>query len=124
MTQNNFSPLNDPMIKEFSWVVTMVPGHVQHCHLAVTCPVTVATAKTIVIAGHLHIRLHKINFQVFVIKQVMKTTQIGYCGSFRCKFERHETYLPTLPQGWPRYELSYRGNLRKPVEFEIELTEK
>ena len=52
-TQNNFSPLNDHKIKEFSWAVTMVTCHAQHCHLAVTCPVTVVTVKTIEIAGYL-----------------------------------------------------------------------
>ena len=52
-TQNNFGLLNDHIITEFSWAVTMVTGHAQHCHLAVTCPVTVANVKVIVIAAYL-----------------------------------------------------------------------
>ena len=50
-TKNKFGPLNDHMIKECSWVATIVIGHSHHCHLAVTCPVTVPTVKTIVIGG-------------------------------------------------------------------------
>ena len=30
-TQNHFGPLNYNMIKGFSWAVTMVTGHAQHC---------------------------------------------------------------------------------------------
>ena len=49
-TKHNFGPLNDHMIKRFSWVVTMVTDHAQHFYLEVTSPVTVATTKRIVIA--------------------------------------------------------------------------
>ena len=49
--QNNFGPLNNHIITEFTWVVTVVTG--QPWHFAVTCNVTVAIAKTIVIAGYL-----------------------------------------------------------------------
>ena len=38
-------------------------------------------------------------------------------------FVRHVTYLPISPQGRPRFELSYRGNLQQPVEFKIVRTE-
>ena len=31
--------------------------------------------------------------------------------SFWTKFRGHVTYLPILPQGKQRFELSYRGNL-------------
>ena len=41
------------MIAEFSWVITMVTGNAQHCHRTVTFPDTLATVKTIVIAGYL-----------------------------------------------------------------------
>ena len=34
----------------------------------------------------------------------------------------HATYLPTSSQGRPRYELSYRGNLRQPFEYKTVLT--
>ena len=47
-TQNNFDPSYNHMITE--WVVTMIADHVQHWHLAVTCPITLATVKTTVIA--------------------------------------------------------------------------
>ena len=50
-TQNNFNPLNNHTIKEISWAVTMVTGHAQHCHIAVTCPIRVATVNTIAVAG-------------------------------------------------------------------------
>ena len=42
-------------------------GHAQHCHLVVTCPVTVVTVKTIVIAGYLYYRITKNQFQGFGI---------------------------------------------------------
>ena len=50
--------------------------------------------------------------------------QITYYGSFRMQFVCHVTYLPISPQGRPRYELSYSGNLQQPVESKIGLTEK
>ena len=43
----------DHMITDFSWVVTMVTSDNQHCHLVVTCPVTVPPVKAIVIVGYL-----------------------------------------------------------------------
>ena len=45
-TQNNFDPLNDHIIAEFSWIVTVAPA--VHWHFAVTSNVTVAIIKTIV----------------------------------------------------------------------------
>ena len=36
----------------------------------------------------------------------------------------HVTYLPISPQGRPRFELSYHGNLKQPVEFKMVRTEK
>ena len=64
-------------------------------------------------------------FRAVQYKRVPTTTQVAYCGPFRMQFFLyHMTYLPTSPQGRPRYDLSYLGNLRKPVEFEIELIEK
>ena len=66
-TQNNLALSNDHTIKEFSWVISMATGHAQYCHLTISCPVTVSTVKTIVIAGHLPYQITQINFQGFVI---------------------------------------------------------
>ena len=51
-TQNNFGPLNDHIITELFWVVTMAPP-AKHWHLTVNCNVTVAIVKTIVIVAYL-----------------------------------------------------------------------
>ena len=63
LTQTKFAPLNDHMIAEFPWVVTMVTGCAQHWHLAVTCNVTVAIVKTIVIAAYLPYQITQINLR-------------------------------------------------------------
>ena len=39
-------------------------------------------------------------------------------------FVCHVTYLPISPQGRPRFEFSYRGNLQQPVESKIVRTKK
>ena len=79
-TQNNFSSLNDHLIKAFSWVIIMVTTHAQHCHHVVTCPVTVAAVKTLVITGCLPYQITQILFSYY--KRVAKTTQTANCGSF------------------------------------------
>ena len=48
-------------------------------------------------------------------------TQVAYFGR---NFVFHLTYLPISPQGRPRFELSYRGNLQQSVEFKTVRTEK
>ena len=65
--QNKLSPLNNHMIKELSWVVTIVACHAQHCLLAVTCLVTLDPIKTMVIAGYLPCQVKQNQFQGFVI---------------------------------------------------------
>ena len=47
-TLSNFSALNDHIITEIAWVVTMAPA-VSSGGILLTCNVTVATVKTIVI---------------------------------------------------------------------------
>ena len=52
-------------------------------------------------------------------------TQIAYrLARFGHSLVCHVTYLPISPQGRPRFEHSYRGNLQQPVEFKITRTEK
>ena len=67
-TQNNVGPLHDHINKEFSLLIAMVTGHAQHCHLAMTYPVIVATIKLIVrIAGYLPYQITESQFQSFAI---------------------------------------------------------
>ena len=96
----------------------------QHGHLAVTCNVTVANVKTIVIVMYLaYMRSHKINPKVLWYKGIVKMTQIAYFGSFWVQF-RVSRDVPISLQGKPRFELSYRSNLQQPVEFKIVSTGK
>ena len=123
--QYNFGPLNDHMITEFSWVVTMVTGHAQHCHLLVTCPVTVTTANTVVIVCYLTYQITQNWFLgLCIIDESWKRHNSHTRARFGCNCVCHVIYLPISPQERPRYELSYRCNLQQPVEFEIVLTEK
>ena len=48
--QDSSGHLNNNKITEFPWVVTILTGHAQHCHFAVTCPVMVGDVKTIAYA--------------------------------------------------------------------------
>ena len=99
-TQNNFGPLNDHIISEFSQVVIMVTGHAQHCHLAVTCPVTVATVKTIAIAGYLPSKVTQNHISgISNINAWLKRHGAHIMARFECNFVCHVTYLPNSPRG-------------------------
>ena len=102
----------------------MVTGHVQHCHIAVSCPITVATVKTIVILDHLPYQITQNQFIGLgdINEWWNDTDSILWLVSSAILC--HMIYLPTSPQGRPLYELSYCGNLRQPVEIKILLTEK
>ena len=63
LTQNNFGPLNDHIITEFSWVVTMAPA----VPSTDTCNVTVSIVKTIVIVAYLPYQTKQNESQGFVI---------------------------------------------------------
>ena len=67
-TQNNFGPSNDHMITEFSWVVTMATDRAQYWHLAVTCNISVAIVKTIVIVAYLPYQITSNQLKGFVIQ--------------------------------------------------------
>ena len=122
-TQNNVGPLNERMTKEFSWVVTMATDHAQHCHLTETCPVTVATAKTIVIAGYLPHHITQNQFSKLCnINAWWKRHRSQTVARFGCKSACRVTYLLTLPQGRPRYEISNHSNSREPIEYKIVIT--
>ena len=121
--QNIFSLYFDDMMQEFSWVLTMVTRHAQHCHITVTCPIT--AAKTIVIACDLpyQIILNKIKkIGIYYING--ETTQFAYCVSSRIQFCMPNDLFTDLTVWKPRYELSCLGNFPEPVEFEIVFTEK
>ena len=124
-TQINFSPLNDHKIKELSWVVTMVAGHAQYWHVAVTCPVTVTTVKAIVIASYLPRLATQNQFSGLCnIHEWWKQHRSHTVARFWRTFVCYVIYLPISPQGRPRNELSFQSNLQQPVEFKIVLTEK
>ena len=92
------------MITECSRVATMVTDRAQHWHLAVTCNITVAMVKTIVIVASLSYQITQNYFQGFEIyKRLVKTAQIAYSSSFRTQFGvSHATYLPISQQERPR----------------------
>ena len=123
-TQNNFGPLNDHIITEFSWVVTMTPAVPSTDILR--WPVTSQLPST-----------RRLNCGVFAIS-VNKKLILGLCNMnqwwwwhrsltlayFGRNFVCFVIYLPISPQGRPRFELSYRVYLQQPVEFKIVRTEK
>ena len=110
-TQNSFGPLNNHMIPELSWVVIMVTAHAHRCHLAVTWSVTVITGKTTVIAGYLPYQITQNRFLgLWNINEWWKGHKLHIVTRCGCNVVSHVTYLPILPQGRARHELSHRGN--------------
>ena len=85
--------------KWFSRVVTMVTGHAQHCHLAVTSPVIVANVRQ----GECNCRLFAISehteavFRAFWYKRVVKRHRSQTVFGFGCKFVCHTPDLINDP---------------------------
>ena len=109
-TINTCGHLKDHAINEFSWVVTIVTDHAKHCHLAVTCPVKVATVKTIAIAGYLpHQIIRKQFWWLCDKKRVVKTIHTAYRGSFWMQFcvsrdsltDITDVTVPSIITKWP-----------------------
>ena len=121
---NNFVPLNDHIITEFSWVVTMAPVVLSGDILRWT------------VTSHWR-RQDDCICSVFAISEHKKLL-IGLCdinewrrehrshtlARFGRNFVCHVTYLLISPQEYPRFELSYHGNVQYPVEFKIVRTKK
>ena len=98
------------------------PCPAQKCCGDVSCPAAVATECN---CGTFAKTNHKIStFALYDINTWWKRYIVHTVSRYGCRFERHVTYLPTSWQGWPQYELSYRGYFRQPVASEIVLTEK
>ena len=93
MARGNFCLLNGHIPTEFSCVVTMAMGYVQHLHLAVICFVPVTIVKTIVTADCLTYHFTQINFQGFVIKNT-EENGTDRIPSLVC----HAAYLRLLPR--------------------------
>ena len=90
----------------------MVISHAQHCHLAVTCPFTANTVKTVVIAVYLPYQFTQNQFSGLCFINECWSRHISHTvARFGCVFVCQASYWPR--SRWrPRYELSYRGNLR------------
>ena len=108
-TINTCGHLKDHAINEFSWVVTIVTDHVKHCHLAVTCPVTVATVKTIAIAGYLPYQIIRKQFWWLCDKNAWwKRYTPRTVARFGCNVVYHVIYWQTSPM-W-QYLLSLQSD--------------
>ena len=87
LTQNNFGPLNDHMITQFSSLVTIITGRDQRWHFAATRNVTVAIVETIVIVVYLPYQIAHNYFRALWYKRVSKMTQLANSGFLAAKID-------------------------------------
>ena len=118
--QNNFGPLNDHIIMEFSWVATMAPAvpSTEILGCSVTCSVQCQ--------GDCICSIFAISYptKFFIlglwnISEWWRGHTLHSPARFGRNFVCHVTYLLISPQGRPRFERYYHGNLQQPVECKI-----
>ena len=85
-TQNNFGPLNDHIITEFSWVVTMGPAVPSTDILRWPVTSQWPSSWRLKLWRICYIRQHKINPRALWYEQVVKMTQIAHSGLFWTQF--------------------------------------